>query len=480
MDDPFPHRRALDDRPLRWVGVSRPGIVGVALVAAVVLAAACSDTGDPPATSPPPGETTVTTSAPTTTAVETTSTTVGGTTTTTGVPPTGVRPGLDPRGLDPPFDTWTVILASLPVDEFTEEQARERLAELAPPDGGVLASDDYPSLNPGYWVVYSGVFPRQFSAQNHCAGLTLECYHRYLGPATDVAPVAANGQALLWVQTEFVLDLVAVSLDTGDVVRTIVEDRGEGEFPAQPEIAPDGASALVHIGFEDFWFSCEGVLGTTFRIDLATGAVEDFAQGLEPEFSPDGRYLAWVEAPECLEDPEEPLFFVAFHDTLVVQDLATGEERRWRTGPAVAGTDAGVVQGIGWAADSERIYLRLPDGLREMRVDMPESQALDDLVRIPLFGYAGAEFVTPLGQLQSGELVLRWGTFDGETSTVMLDLYDLAAGERTAVFESTEFVAAALDRGHTSLAWAEGTRLRSLGAEEVDVDVGMRIDGIAW
>ncbi len=441
-----------------------------------VLAAACADGADPPATTPAPPTTATSPAAPTTSAVVATSFAPQPT-----APPPTITTTTAPPGLEPPFDSWTVILASLPVDEFTEEQARERLAELAPPDGGVLASDDYPSLNPGFWVVYSGVFERRRPAENHCASLGVECYHRYLGPATDEAPVLANGQALLWVQTEFLLDLVAVSLDTGGVVRTIVEERGEAEFPSPPEIAPDGASALVQIGFEDFWFSCEGVLGETFRIDLATGRVDDFAAVLEPEFSPSGRYLAWVEAPECREDPEEPLFFVAYHDTLVVRDLATGDERRWRTSPAVAGTDAGVVRSIGWAADSERIYLRLPDGLREVRVDTPQSRALDDLQIIPLSGYRDAEFVAPLGQLQSGELVIRWATFsEADGYAEMLDLYDLAAGERTEIHRSDQFVAAALDRGHTSLAWADGTRLRSLGAIEVDVDVGMRIDGIGW
>lgn len=86
-------------------------------------------------------------------------------------------------GPGPPFDSWTVIVASLPVEEFTSAEALALLQEMDPPDGGVLLSSDYPSLNPGYWVVYSGIFDVDGRASEHCASLPFDCYHRYLGKA---------------------------------------------------------------------------------------------------------------------------------------------------------------------------------------------------------------------------------------------------------------------------------------------------------
>lgn len=451
----------------------RAGELGALLVTVVLVATACGDSGGSTSTTSPAAPVT-TVAASTTTTVGTTTTARVGATTTPPVPTTTTTMAAGP---EPPFDTWTVILAS----KRTEDEARAVLGELDPPDAGILVSDDYPSLNPGFWVVYSGVFRTAFSAQRHCEGLGTECYHRYLGPATDVAPVRANGQALLWVQTDFLLDLVAVSLDSGGVVRTIVTERGEAEFPGPPYISPDGASALLTIGFEDFWFSCEGVLGETFRVDLASGRVSDFAPGIRPRFSRDGRYVAWLEASECLEDPEEPAFFIAYFDTIVVRDLASGSERRWRPGPALASTGEGEVQSIGWSADSERIYFTWPDGtMRELRVDAPETTRLDDLQPIPLFGFPDGAFLDPLGQLADGLLVMRWSIFANDEFRDGLDLYDLATGERNPLYESDRFVEAALDREHTAVAWAEGSRLRSVGAIEVDVDVGLTIEGIGW
>ncbi len=447
----------------------------VAVLAMVV--AACGDAADPPATSA--------SSPVVSSTVGATSTVVPAVTTgptTTVVAPTTTSDGGGPAAGPPPYDTWTVILASLPFDEFTRDDAHQRLAELsASADGGVLVSNDYPSLNPGFWVVYDGVFERDFQAIEHCQGLQVECYHRYLGGAPDVAPVRENGQALLWLESRFGLDLVAVSLATGDAVRTVVPDRGGGEFPGQPSIHPNGVEAVLHIGFEDSWFSCEATVGNTFRVDLKRGSVEDFGMGFSPLYSPGGRYLAWIEAPGCLEDPEEPLFFIAFHDTVVVRDLATGSERRWRPGPGLAGTADGVVLGVGWAADGEHLFFSLEDGLRELPVAAPTSQALETLALVPVQGYEPGVTVVPLGELASGELAVRWSSFDEQDGfSGGIDLYDVDVAERTPLLDGDGWMVAAFDRSHGSLAYSDGTRLRSVGEVELDVDVGRQVVGIGW
>jgi len=76
-----------------------------------------------------------------------------------------------------------VVSASSPT---AAEQARDDLeARFWWLPFGILVSDDYASLNPGYWVVYVGPFPRPEDAQNVCwyeldmrtGGL---CYGRFL------------------------------------------------------------------------------------------------------------------------------------------------------------------------------------------------------------------------------------------------------------------------------------------------------------
>ena len=110
--------------------------------------------------------TTTTTVTTTTTATmpTTTSTTTTTTTTTTTAPPTTtttptphpVVPGTWPPGTN----GYTVVLESIPLSSgraFAASRARAaRQAGL--PRVGVLDSSSYPSLHPGYYVVFSGVY----------------------------------------------------------------------------------------------------------------------------------------------------------------------------------------------------------------------------------------------------------------------------------------------------------------------------------
>lgn len=83
-------------------------------------------------------------------------------------------------------DFWTAIIASLPVDEFDYDQAYDRALDFLVDTGlwsDVLLSDLYPSLNPGYWAVYSGHFASQSEAASHCdliTSLGYDCYPRHV------------------------------------------------------------------------------------------------------------------------------------------------------------------------------------------------------------------------------------------------------------------------------------------------------------
>lgn len=83
-----------------------------------------------------------------------------------------------------PFDPfWTVILMS--VDYLTQDftVAADRMYEMwgygIPAD--ILLSDDFPSLNSGYWVVYAGRFGTSDEARRYCQDITPlvgSCYPR--------------------------------------------------------------------------------------------------------------------------------------------------------------------------------------------------------------------------------------------------------------------------------------------------------------
>jgi hypothetical protein len=84
----------------------------------------------------------------------------------------------------PDRDGWTVIIASLPVDDPTSEAAAQERKQKLQAEGieaGVLYSSGYSSLNPGYWAVFSGVFDTESQAAAHrksLAGSYPEAYPR--------------------------------------------------------------------------------------------------------------------------------------------------------------------------------------------------------------------------------------------------------------------------------------------------------------
>lgn len=96
-------------------------------------------------------------------------------TTDTGATDTGAAAGDWPAGLS----AWAVIIASKDQTQFGEADARA-IADQAAAAGvlqtGVLDSSAYPSLNPGYWAVYSGPYTTKEEAEQAAAGIRTQGY----------------------------------------------------------------------------------------------------------------------------------------------------------------------------------------------------------------------------------------------------------------------------------------------------------------
>lgn len=96
------------------------------------------------------------------------------------VVPTQGRPGMESLG------RWIAVLASLSPSQYTPEQVQQRLAQLrtGDPRASLLASDDFPSLRPGYQVIYVAPFATKEEALNYCDQRRLpvpqQCYDRRL------------------------------------------------------------------------------------------------------------------------------------------------------------------------------------------------------------------------------------------------------------------------------------------------------------
>jgi len=96
-----------------------------------------------------------------------TSTTGTGTTGKTSTSPISTGGGL----IDwPGPSAYTIVLASLPASSgkaVARTKALEAVRAGLGPDVGVLASSDFSSLHPGYYVIFSGVYQSQGEAQKH-------------------------------------------------------------------------------------------------------------------------------------------------------------------------------------------------------------------------------------------------------------------------------------------------------------------------
>ena len=150
---------------LSWVALREPADDGAQTTATDTTPTAPTDTAPTDTLPTVPTDTVPTDTAPTDTAA----------TTDTVPTDTGAATGDWPDGLS----AWAVIIASKDQAQFTEADARV-IADEATAAGvlqtGVLDSSAYPSLNPGYWAVYSGPYTTKDEAEQAAANIRTQGY----------------------------------------------------------------------------------------------------------------------------------------------------------------------------------------------------------------------------------------------------------------------------------------------------------------
>jgi len=105
--------------------------------------------------------------------------------------------------------------------------------------------------------------------------------------------------------------LVVVDSTNGTIYRVLVADA--------LDVDPSSLARSFD-GREVYFTRAADCPARIFRVPAEGGTPKEFASGLFPRPSPDGRLLAYVSAsPDCGGSPE-----------LVVRDLATGQESRWK------------------------------------------------------------------------------------------------------------------------------------------------------
>ncbi len=98
-----------------------------------------------------------------------------------------------------PTDFWVAILDSLDTATHSYADAQRVAAEMTEEydvETGVLWSDGWATLNPGYWAVFTGGYPTKDEATATCEELRLEvgsCYPRYVATAETIDPEIGRG-----------------------------------------------------------------------------------------------------------------------------------------------------------------------------------------------------------------------------------------------------------------------------------------------
>jgi hypothetical protein len=172
--------------------------LGVAIALAAVTDNANKTTAAAPAQPAPaqnaPADTPPTASQPSTTPTTSTATpapaadggdTAAGTTATPAPAPAAT-------GWPPGKSAFTVIIASMP----TEAAAQDKLAKAKAAGitgAAILHSDDFPTLNPGYWVVFDGQYDSVDQAQSQAAadrgkGEFGDAYPRFVSKDPNAKP----------------------------------------------------------------------------------------------------------------------------------------------------------------------------------------------------------------------------------------------------------------------------------------------------
>jgi len=431
----------------------------VLLLAGVALAAtACagSETAPSSPTAAPSSTTTSSTAPTTTTPVADTSTS------TTAVGATSTEA----------WGTWTLILDSIQTSApGAEEQAQEIAGGLE--GAAVLHSNDFPSLNPGYWVVYRGAFQSGTEASNWCADqpARFSCYPRYLGP--DISPLAADDHALL-------IDgqaLVVVDVATGERLKVFDPYfNGDGMGVGRMALTPDASALYYGVGFEAGWYACDSSRGQVWRLDLAFGTVTIVASGHTPAVSPDGRWMTVLLSEQCLPDPEAPdLWVLTPTDTVVLYNLTTGlpvEAGRWSVGlPPTSYEDPHMVVWVDWRADSQGL-LMVNNAGNVFEVSLGGRAILDagPPVVEGVNGYPLA-LVGDTLYISRDETPDEWGGFD----LIAVDLATGAEGE--VITRTVGWAQAAADTTRTRLIWGSDTRAGTAGS---DFAVEDYVGGLAW
>ncbi len=382
---------------------------------------------------------------------------------------------------EPPFGTWTSVIASLSYDDYELGDVEAFASSLDLPGVGVLEADLYPSLTPGFFFVFVGESPTKSAADDVCStlsDLSPRCYARYLGvkiPSADIGFEFGTGIAIDRANGA----LVVISLETGEVLRVVDPAfDADGRFSSVPQI--EGTIGYYGTGFEDGWFSCEGSRGRASQIDLLTGLVSVIGPGLNPVLSPDGLTLAYLEASQCLPDPIEPEqgFVVTPLDTIVLRTLSSGSEKRFKIA-SPSNTDGGL-GGLVWDLAGAGLYVMTRAEGSSSALEMDVATGAVQVLTV----FDGSDrqiWIGGFDGLSMSLVIGEWRPIDTAHSVTEISWLDPADGtvERIEAYEGIYILSFDSSGSHTALLELSGDR-RTVTIDGVPLELAVEILGFEF
>jgi cell division septation protein DedD len=146
----------------------------------------------PPTASQPTSTPATSTPATSTPATSTPAPATGGASAGTTASPTPAPAAPASSGWPPGKSAFTVVLASMPTKAAAQDKlAKAKAAGIAA--AAILHSDDFPTLNPGYWVVFDGQYDAVGQAQSQAAadrgkGEFSDAYPRFVSKDPNAKP----------------------------------------------------------------------------------------------------------------------------------------------------------------------------------------------------------------------------------------------------------------------------------------------------
>lgn len=142
---------------------------------------------------------------------------------------------------------WTAVLASIDTGTTGYDDAQQVANELAREHNlatGVVWSDGFLTLNPGYWAVFTGYFDTQIEAADQCETIDAACYPRYVATADTIDPEL--GRSMLTLEPDG-LGLVEFGDPEHEVLALF-----ERLLGSRPSDGGDEAGWVEYVGWADF------------------------------------------------------------------------------------------------------------------------------------------------------------------------------------------------------------------------------------